>query len=269
MVELSWFDVVRFPSGVTMISEPGHSEDVKSYLVEGARDVAVLDTGMGVGDFAGLVATLSDRNPIVLHSHAHFDHIGASAQFARVRVHASEAGALRAGYPNERFRAWFTPEHLVGNRLPATFDPQRAAIAGCEPDGFLTEGDVIDLGERVLHVYHTPGHSPGGITLVDHAARIMFPGDAIYAGPMFAYRDYSDPVAYRASLRRIAELATQVDVIYPSHNRSPLEPELAQAMHEAYERIWAGRAPDERRPECDVFQFDSYAFWLRPGSYGN
>jgi glyoxylase-like metal-dependent hydrolase (beta-lactamase superfamily II) len=267
MERLDWYEVVRFPDGVTMIGEPGHSEDVKSYLVEGERDVAVLDTGMGVGDFAGLVATLSNNDPIVLHSHAHFDHIGASAAFRRVLVHPSEANALREGYPNERFRPWFEPEHLRGNRLPVDFDPRSAAIPGTEPSGSLEQGDRIDLGGRVLEVFHTPGHSPGGVTLLDRAARIMFPGDAIYAGPMFAYRDYSDPVRYRESLRLIAELADAVDTIYPSHNAAPLSPDDARGMHAAYEEIWAGREPDERHEGRDVFRFDGFAFWLRPGGY--
>ena len=263
-----WFDVRRFANGVTMIAEPGHDENVKSYLVEGERNVAVLDTGMGVGDFASLVASLSTKPPIVLQSHAHFDHIGASAHFDCVLVHPSEADALRVGYPNEQFRAWFTPEHLIGDRLPPTFDVTTASIAPCEPVGTLNHGDSIDLGGRILEVFHTPGHSPGGITLLDRDARALFPGDAIYAGRMFAYRESSDPVAYRATLRLLAELADAVDVIYPSHNDVPLSPSDARAMHIAYEQIWAGRAPDERRSDKDVFQFSRFAFWLRPGGYG-
>ncbi len=35
MTSHGWFDVVEFPDGVTMIAEPGHYEDVKSFLVEG------------------------------------------------------------------------------------------------------------------------------------------------------------------------------------------------------------------------------------------
>ena len=60
--EQEWFEVRRFPHGVTMIREPYHDEDVKSYLIEGSRDVAVIDTGLGVGDFACLVASLSSRS---------------------------------------------------------------------------------------------------------------------------------------------------------------------------------------------------------------
>jgi hypothetical protein len=36
-------------------------------------------------------------------------------------------------------------------------------------------------------------------------------------------------------------------------------------MHAAYEEIWAGREPDERRETCDVHAFDGFQFWLPPG----
>lgn len=264
-----WFNVERLPHGVTMIGEPYHSENVKSYLVEGERDVAVLDTGMGVGDFAGLVASLSDRNPIVLHSHAHFDHVGASSRFTRVLVHPSEAEGLRNGMSGEQFRPWLEPQHLNGPGLPVDFDVASAEIVGAQPTGELNHGDQIDLGGRVLEAFHTPGHSPGGITLLDREHRILFPGDAIYLGPMFAWRPNSDPAAYRESLRLLAELADACDVVYPSHNQSPITPDDVRRMQAAYEDIWAGRKqPDAREDGRDVFAFDGFAFWLRTGGYG-
>lgn len=267
--ESSWFHVERLANGVTMIAEPHHMEDVKSYLVEGERDVAVLDTGMGVGDFAGLVATLSDRDPIVLHSHAHFDHIGASARFRRVLVHPDEADALREGYSRDKFRPWLEPQHVSGPGLPSGFDVESAEIPGTEPTGALKHGDRIDLGGRMLEVFHTPGHSPGGITLLDRQNRLLFPGDAIYMGPMFAWRPYSDPRTYRESLQLLAELSEVVDVIYPSHNASPIAPIDVRRMQAAYEDIWAGRkSPDRREDDRDIFEFDTYSYWLRPGDYG-
>ena len=266
----AWFHVERLPHGVTLIGEPNHSENVKSYLVEGARDVAVLDTGMGVGDFAGLVASLSDRAPLVLQSHAHFDHVGSSSQFERVLVHPSEADSLRQGMSNEAFRPWLEPEHLRGAGLPADYDLDAAQILPAEPTGELNHGDHIDLGGRVLEAFHTPGHSPGGITLLDRANRILFPGDAVYLGPMFAWRPYSDPVTYRASLQLLAELADASDVVYPSHNQSPITPDDVRRMHTAYEDIWSGRKqPDTREDGREVFTFDGFSFWLRPGGYGD
>ena len=263
-----WYEVERFADGGTMIAEPLHSEDVKSYLVEGREAVAVLDTGMGVGDFVGLVAQLSDRPPIVLQTHAHFDHIGASGAFSRVMVHPSEAAEPAAGYPSDRFRRWLEPDHLSGP-LPAGFNAAQAEIPGVGWAAPLVAGDLLDLGGRTIEVFHTPGHSPGGLTFLDRDAKIMFPGDAVYEGPMFAYRPGSDPRDYRVTLQTLAELSSIVDRVYPSHNRSPLEPADVVAMHEAYEAVWAGRAPDERHSDHDVFDFGTFSFWLMPGMYGD
>ena len=48
--------------------------------------------------------------------------------------------------------------------------------------GDLTPGEVLEVGDIRLEVRHTPGHSPGGVTFVDHANRRAFAGDALFAG---------------------------------------------------------------------------------------
>ena len=61
-------------------------------------------------------------------------------------------------------------------------------LAGLRPGraagdhGLLEAGEVVDVGDIRLEVRHTPGHSPGGVTLVDHAGRRAFTGDALFAG---------------------------------------------------------------------------------------
>jgi glyoxylase-like metal-dependent hydrolase (beta-lactamase superfamily II) len=44
----------------------------------------------------------------------------------------------------------------------------------------LAERDVIDLGE----VVHTPGHSPGGIGLIEQTTGVFLSGDIVYNGPL-------------------------------------------------------------------------------------
>lgn len=179
MTGSDWFEVQRLPHAVTMIREPHHAEDVKSYLIEGERDAAVLDTGLGVGDFARLVATLSGKRPRVLQTHAHWDHIGASHAFDDVLVHPAEADGLRAGWPEARYVAAFTEGMVDKERLPAGFDTA-GGIPGCEPAGWLEDGGRIDLGNRVLEVMHTPGHSPGGVSFLDRQARAFRGRSALF-----------------------------------------------------------------------------------------
>lgn len=270
----NWFEVHQTEPGLTIIREPLGDDDVKSYLVEGMRNVAVLDTGMGVGDFAGLVASLSAKSPIVLHSHAHWDHIGDSHRFARVLIHPAEADALRRGCAFAEYSHWFTPAFLAAHPLPPEFDPATAGIPPCEPSGMLNHGDSIDLGGRVLEVYHTPGHSPGGVTLLDRANRLLFPGDAVNFGDLYIFLEQSDPSAYRATLHLLVELSKYADAIYPSHGPWPMRPADLVAARDAYELVCAGREPDARReamgdyPGAEVHEIGRFRFLLPVGYSG-
>jgi glyoxylase-like metal-dependent hydrolase (beta-lactamase superfamily II) len=47
-------------------------------------------------------------------------------------------------------------------------------------DRLLKHGDIIAAGEVSLKVLHTPGHTPGGISLLEQG--MVFTGDALFAG---------------------------------------------------------------------------------------
>lgn len=262
-----WFDVNEIGPGVWSIAEPGHAEQVHSYLIEGERDVAVLDTGMGVGDFRALVAELSDRDPIVLHSHAHWDHIGATSEFERVLIHPAEADDLQRDIPGELLRPWFRDESLRGVPFPEGFDLDASlGIAAATPTGHLNDGDRIDLGGRVLEIYHTPGHSPGGITIYDVQSRLLFPGDAVNLGPLYLFGPHSDLPSYRRTLDVLARLAERSSAVYPSHYEVPMTPDDILATRAAFEEIIAGRQPDERRDDRWVYSYERFVFWIEPGA---
>src|SRR5690606_12213516 len=56
----------------------------------------------------------------------------------------------------------------------------------CRPaDRLLRDGDELTIGEETWRVLHTPGHSPGGITLSNaggSAPPLAFAGDTLFAG---------------------------------------------------------------------------------------
>jgi glyoxylase-like metal-dependent hydrolase (beta-lactamase superfamily II) len=268
-----WFTVTEIGPTTWSIEERLGVDVCRSYVVAGTRDAAVLDTGMGVADFAGLVASLTDRDPLVLHSHAHWDHIGASHRYQRVLVHPSEADDLRAGTPHEHFVAALAAEAMTADQLPDSFDPATASIPGVEPSGLLNGGDVFDLGGRTLEAFHTPGHSPGGVTLLDRANRLLFPGDAVNLGNLFLHFEGGDPAAWRASIALLADLAQHADAIYPTHDAAPITAADVREIHTAFEEIWSGdRQPSTQRSDygglADVFECGRFRFWLRPGTYG-
>jgi glyoxylase-like metal-dependent hydrolase (beta-lactamase superfamily II) len=77
------------------------------------------------------------------------------------------------------------------------------------------DGDVIDLGDRVFEVIHTPGHSPGGIALWEAASGVLFSGDIHYDGPLIEGESDREQAEYVASMKRL--LALPVRVVHGGH----------------------------------------------------
>jgi glyoxylase-like metal-dependent hydrolase (beta-lactamase superfamily II) len=259
--------VIRHRDGIIQIAEHGHRHRLNSYLVEGERDVA--DAGMGFANFKELADSLSERDPVVLLTHAHWDHVGDAWRYRRVYVHRCEADDLRAGTSNQQLQKWFDARHLFGVELPPETDPATRCIPGVEPTGFLEEGDLIDLGGRVLEVLHTPGHSPGSVSFLDRANRVLFTGDAVYGGTLLINFPGTDLGAYRETFRKFAGLAPFVDDVYGAHMKAPMDARLLVVIHETYERILAGEiAPQRELDHADAYRFEGFGFWLPPGGQG-
>lgn len=77
------------------------------------------------------------------------------------------------------------------------------------------EGDTVAVGNLTVQVLHTPGHTPGGVTLLCENA--MFSGDTLFKDSCGRVDlDGGDAEALLASLKRLAELPGDYEV-YPGH----------------------------------------------------
>jgi hydroxyacylglutathione hydrolase len=90
-------------------------------------------------------------------------------------------------------------------------------ITSTEPDHVLADGDRIDMAGVPWRVMHTPGHSPGGITLVHDQSKQALVGDTLFAGSI-GRSDFptSNPAQLARSLERLMELPDDV-VVHPGH----------------------------------------------------
>jgi glyoxylase-like metal-dependent hydrolase (beta-lactamase superfamily II) len=154
---------------------------VNSYaVVEQDGSVTLIDCGLKSAP-AKIVAGLehmgkrvSDVNRIVL-THMHRDHAGGAAEMAaqtgaQVAAHADDAPYGTRGLAPE-----LDQTHLLGrlfNRAPAKFKP-------FEVGNPLLNGQLLDVGGG-LRVIHTPGHSPGHISLLHEPTKLLITGDAIF-----------------------------------------------------------------------------------------
>jgi glyoxylase-like metal-dependent hydrolase (beta-lactamase superfamily II) len=130
------------------------------------KEAVVVDPG---GDAERLVAELDGLGVVVtaiVATHAHFDHLIAGEA---VRAHT---GAPFYLHPSDRFLLdWWheSGRMFLGIELPPP----------PEIDADATDGLVLPAGSTKLEILHTPGHSPGSISLVSEDA--LYSGDALFA----------------------------------------------------------------------------------------
>lgn len=135
---------------------------------EQSRDCVVIDPG---GEVERIERFLGDQKlapALILNTHGHIDHIGGNAQLrratgARIGVHAEDAPMLSSRLLcGADWLGWSFEEHL--------------------PDFLLLEGSNITSGSLVFEVAHTPGHSPGSVSLYLADAGHVFSGDLVFRG---------------------------------------------------------------------------------------
>lgn len=261
-----WFEIQRPEPGIFTIVEPLHSEEVKSYLIVGDERALLLDTGMGVGDIRGLSESLTDKPVFVVNSHAHWDHIGGNHLFDEIWIHSAEADRLDAGVTNARLRRAFAPDQMNGP-FPAGFDLDTVSYPAKSATGILHGGESFNLGGRTLDVIHCPGHSPGGIVLLEPDRGVLFSTDVAYPCALYAFGPDADLDAYHTSLTRLAELVPVLRAVYTSHCASPMDTALLPLMRDAIGEILAGRAPDGAKDGIGQHLFEGFSV-LTPAEGG-
>jgi glyoxylase-like metal-dependent hydrolase (beta-lactamase superfamily II) len=139
-----------------------------SYVVEDvdSHDAVVIDANLEPELAIEVVRRRGAKVRAILLTHTDFDHVAGLdtllAEFGQVpvAVHAAERD----------FIAQARPMRGQARRLPAPVP---------EPH-LLEEGTLYRAGSLVFEVLHTPGHSPGGVTL--RIENCLFTGDALFAG---------------------------------------------------------------------------------------
>lgn len=249
-MSVPWFETRQVGAGVTRIVEPRVHPFLRAnaWHVRGAERDVLVDAGLGLVSLRASLPELFTRDPVLVVTHAHLDHVGGAHEFADVAAHPAEAELVEnprpvslfagdlcdvLGVDDADFRAAL-PELLVDGDPLRGFDPHSYAIRPAVVTRTVRDGDQIDLGDRTLTVLHLPGHSPGSIGLLDEAAHALFSGDALYDdGVLLDDLVGSDVAAYRATMRRLS--STGCDVVYPGHGPT-FGPGRARELADAYLR---------------------------------
>ena len=172
---------------------------VNAFLVEGEEKAALIDTGCGIGNIAGIVRELTDKPLVIIITHGHFDHDGGVKQFPGVPVYLHRADGdlmhqtvvmlkkmMNSDDTNMMRKFYITSRAPI--RCPELDVNELLKLIPGEPqdpiyDYIPMEGGMeFDLGGRVLTVIHTPGHSAGEVSILDETSRTLFSGDTANVG---------------------------------------------------------------------------------------
>ena len=177
-----WFHTRALDPGVFVTLEPAVDPMFRASIVTILGRDRDLQFDFGCGLLALRPALpLSAKPVLAVASHAHIDHIGGFHEFADRLGHAAEAAGF-AGQPGvetfaDEFRHWPDP---VSHPPAPGWSIADWTLHPAPLTGTLEDGDRIDLGDRQFTVLHLPGHSPGGIGLLDETDGLFLTGDAIY-----------------------------------------------------------------------------------------
>lgn len=237
-VAARWFEITRYDDSVTHITEPHVHPMLRCNVwhVSGRDSDLLVDTGLGIASLTSAARDLFLHELTVVLTHTHCDHVGGAHEFSGCLVHSLEADkvtdpTLESDWvtllgtdfaPAERAALsdiGYVLDDVLIDRLPYPgFDPASFVVAPARVTGTISEGDVVDLGDRAFEVVHLPGHSPGSIGLWEARTGTLFSGDAIYDGPLLDAIPGADRDAYRITMERLRSLP--VTVVHGGHEPS-------------------------------------------------
>lgn len=123
------------------------------YLLAGRDRAVLIDAGTTIPRLKEIATEIAGKPVTLVLTHVHPDHAGAVDSFDEV---------------------WINPGDTVN--IPEFMPEYKGDVR------YLEDGQVLDLGGRVLDVYFTPGHTPGSVTFLEKGTDRGFCGDAFGTG---------------------------------------------------------------------------------------
>jgi hydroxyacylglutathione hydrolase len=201
--------------------------DTNCYLLYDAvsRQAALIDVA---GEIGPLLATIRSEHLDVcyfLFTHGHFDHIMGLPELrvdfprALVCMHRADFDdlAIQAEWGKNNFPPEILAEILTDPEARKILEFDAAAFGVL--DIYLSDGQELKLGEHVITVLHSPGHSPGSVCFF--VGDLLFSGDVLFRDSVgrvdVLHGSREDQIH---SVRRLYDSLSERTAVYPGHGES-------------------------------------------------
>lgn len=178
---------------------------VNCYLVSTAAAAVVIDPGFENLRAEEFLFEGSDKQRLILLTHAHFDHIGGA-----LRLREKTGADIVIGRCDNEYLS--VPEVNLSNSFGVRLEPFCA-------DRTVDDGDIINAGDMEIKVLHTPGHTVGGVCYLINES--LFSGDTLFCGSVgrtdFPGGDFG---VLSASVKRLYSLLPNETTVYPGHGEA-------------------------------------------------
>lgn len=163
--------------------------ETNCYLLISEGELGIVDPGGGAGKILAEIKKTMAEPKYIINTHGHSDHVSANKEIkkgtgAKILIHEAEKNFI-----------------------------------DFEPDKFLKEEDEIKIGESILKIIHTPGHTKGSICLI--GKNFILTGDTLFKDghgrtdlPGGSQEDIKN------SLDKLSEFLKPGITVYPGHGES-------------------------------------------------
>lgn len=196
--------------GVYLIGGPdiSRSDDATSFIVDFSGELVMIDAGAG-GSSRMLQKNIEDTGldpkaiTTLILTHNHIDHIGSAPYFrthfgCKIVMHNLDADAVEEG----------DSMRTAASCYGATFSPTAVDVR------LMGDHEILRFGEGELNCLHTPGHTPGSISVyLDRGGKRILFGQDIHGPFLDIFR--SDIGQWKKSMEKL--LALNADILCEGH----------------------------------------------------
>jgi hydroxyacylglutathione hydrolase len=152
------------------------------YLVidETTGKAVIIDAPIASKDF--FVSNIKTNNLQVEEiwlTHSHWDHMGDVFMLKNELINLAQQSNKDYSvnillHPDDEYRM-LKPNDYLGFPLDLSITP-------CEIDVYMSNKNVLSLGNLKFEVRHTPGHTEGSVCFVEHQEKVVIAGDTLFSG---------------------------------------------------------------------------------------